>query len=290
VRFWQSLSFTEPEHLVPLAKIAEEAGFHGAFASDHLFYPEKIASKYPYSADGAPPFASSTPWPDPFVTCSALLAATTRLVVSTAIYILPLRHPLEVAKAVATLDVLSGGRFALGAGIGWMREEFEALGQDFRTRGKRFDEMVEALRTVWRGGMQEHHGAHYDFGRLEMSPAPSTRVPLYVGGASDAALRRAARLGDGWIGSGNAPEDVPAVMARLRELRKEAGRDHLPFETIVALSVPPDVDLFRRLADQGVTAFVSWPLAYTLGPGSSLAQKREALLRYGEDVIEKAGP
>jgi probable F420-dependent oxidoreductase len=287
MKFWQSLSFTEPEHLVPLAKIAEEVGFHGAFASDHLFVPEKIRSKYPYSVDGNAPFSSTTPWPDTFVTCSALLTATARLEVSTAVYILPLRNPFEAAKASATLSVLSGGRFALGAGLGWMREEFEACNQDFATRGRRFDEMVTVMRALWKGGMVEHHGTYYDFERLEMSPAPKAQIPIYVGGGSDAALRRAARLGDGWIGAGNAPEEVPGLVGRLRALRKECGREGTPFETIVAVSVPPQVDLFRRLEDAGVSALVSWPLAYTLGPGATLDAKRKALETYGNEVIAR---
>jgi probable F420-dependent oxidoreductase len=287
MKFWQSLSFTEPEHLVPLAKIAEEVGFHGAFASDHLFVPEKIQSKYPYSADGSPPFLSTTPWPDAFVTCSALLTATTRLEVSTAVYILPLRNPFEAAKAVGTLCLLSGGRFALGAGLGWMREEFKACHQDFGTRAKRFDEMVAVMRTLWKGGMVEYHGEYYDFGRLEMSPAPKRPIPIYVGGGSDAALRRAARVGDGWIGAGNAPEEVPGIMDRLRRLRKEYDRERVPFETIVAVSVPPELSLFQRLEDAGVTALVSWPLAYTLGPGATLELKRKALESYGNEVIAR---
>ena len=289
MKFWQSLSFTEPEHLVPLAKIAEEVGFHGAFASDHLFVPEKIRSKYPYSADGSPPFYSTTPWPDAFVTCSALLTATVRLEISTAVYILPLRNPFEAAKAVATLSLLSQGRFALGAGLGWMQEEFEACHQDFATRGKRFDEMIAVMRTLWKGGMVEHHGEYYDFGRLEMSPAPKAEIPIYVGGGSDAALRRAARVGDGWIGAGNTPEDVPGIMERLRALRKQYDRARTPFETIVAVSVPPEVDLFKRLEDAGVTALVSWPLAYTLGPGATLDAKRKALESYSDQLIARLG-
>ncbi len=288
MKFWQSLSFTEPEHLVPLAKISEEVGMHGAFASDHLFFPEKIASRYPYTADGTPPFTPTTPWPDPFVTCAAMLTATTRLQISTAVYILPLRNPFEVAKSVGTLSILSGGRFALGAGLGWMREEFAACGQEFGNRGKRFDEMCEVLRTLWKGGMVEHHGVHYDFDRLQMSPAPSGPIPIFVGGASDAALRRAARVGDGWIGSGNAPGDMPAILERLRTLRKEHGRDRLLFEIIVALTCPPDLDLLRRLEDGGVTGVVSWPLAYTIGPGKPLEAKRAALEKYGDEVIARA--
>jgi len=289
MRFWQALSFTEPEHVVPVAQIAEAVGFHGAFVSDHMFAPEKIASRYPYSADGNPPFTSATPWPDPFVTASAILATTTRLQVSTGVYILPLRNPFEVAKATGTLALLSGGRFALGAGLGWMQEEFALCGHDFASRGRRFDEMVAVMRSLWRGGMVEHHGAFYDFPRLEMSPPAPAAVPVYVGGGSDVALRRAGRLGDGWIGAGNAPEQLPAILEAIGKARREHGREKLPFETIVALTVPPDAEVVRRAEDLGVSGIVSWPLSYQIGPGASLAAKRAHLERYADDVIAKLG-
>ena len=289
MRFLQSVAFTEPEQLIALARIAEEVGFDGVQISDHLLYPATLASKYPYTPDGQPPFGPTTAWLDAWALIAAMAAVTTRLRFVTGVYILPLRRPLEVAKATATAAVLSGNRVVLGAGAGWMKEEFDALGEDFKTRGRRLDEMIVMLRKLWAGGVVEHHGKFYDFDGLQMSPAPTRPVPIYIGGTSEAALRRAARLGDGWIGSGNAPEEVPQVVRTLRELRKAAGRDRLPFETVVALTVPPDVDLLRRLEDEGMTTCVSWPLAYTVGPTSTLDEKRRALERYGNEVIARAG-
>jgi probable F420-dependent oxidoreductase len=204
------------------------------------------------------------------------------------VYILPLRHPLEVAKATATLDVLSGGRFILGAGAGWMREEFEQLGVDFATRGARFDESIEVLRKLWRGGMVEHRGRFFDFPRLQMSPAPSRAVPIYIGGASAAALRRTARLGDGWLGNGSDPDEAARILGELARLRREAGREHLPFEAVVPLTTPPDADVLRRLEDQGAHGTVSYPFLYALGPTSTLDQKRRYLEGYAENVIRKA--
>jgi probable F420-dependent oxidoreductase len=182
MQFWQSLSFTEPEHLLELARIAEQAGFTGVLVSDHLFHPQRFEAAYPYTADGLPPFTPETPWPDPFVTIGAMAGATTRLRFSMAIYILPLRHPLEVAKAAATVAVLSGGRFALGCGAGWMKEEFTQLGVDFHTRGRRYDESIEVLRKVWAGGMVEHHGRFFDFEPLRMEPVPPAPLPIWIGG------------------------------------------------------------------------------------------------------------
>ncbi len=287
MKFWQVLSFTEPEQLVPLARAAEEAGFHGVLLSDHLFFPEKLRSRYPYAPDGKPAFDGATVFPEVWTSIAAMASATTRLHFSTLVFVLPLRNPLEVAKTLGTLSRLSGGRVALGCGAGWIQEEFDQLGVDFATRGKRFDEMIGVLRALWRGGMVEHHGSHFDFDRLQQSPAPAAAIPIYVGGVSAPALRRAARLGDGWMGTGHDPAEVPALLRRLRELRAEAGRESEPFETIVPLVTPPDVDVLRRLAGEGMTSATAWPFTYTLPPNAALADKRDSLLRFGESFIAK---
>ncbi len=286
MKFWQSLSFTEADQLVALAKIVEGVGFHGAFVSDHLFHAEKMESKYPYSEDGSPPFAPETDWPESWAAISAMAAVTTRLRFTTAVYIAPLRHPLVLAKGVATASVFSGGRVALGGGVGWVKEEYDQLGEDFRTRGRRFDEMIEILRKVWSGEMVEHHGRFYDFDRLQMRPRPVGEVPIYIGGTSEPAMRRAAR-NDGWLGSGNEPDELPGIVEELRQLRRGAGLAEEGFEVIAAISVPPEPDLCKRLEEAGVTGLVSYPLLYTIGPGTTLEQKRAALEQFGEAVIAR---
>ena len=288
MKFWQSIAFAESEQLIGIARAAEEAGFDGLLIPDHLFYPERLTSKYPYAPDGKPMFGPETPWPEPWSAIAAMAAVTTKLQFAIGVYILPLRRPLEVAKASSTVAVLSQNRVALGVGSGWMKEEYDALGETFEKRGRRLDEMIEMLRKLWAGGMVEHHGAHYHFDRLQMSPTPTKPLSVYVGGTSAPAMRRAARIGDGWIGAGNAPEELPAIMQQLRTMRHAVGREALPFETIVALSVPPDPDLFRRLEGDGVTAFVSWPFTYTVGPASTLDEKRRALDLYGRDIIARS--
>lgn len=288
MKFWQAVSFTEPEQLVEVAAIAEQVGFDGILVSDHLFFPEKLASKYPYTPDGVPGFTPDTAWPEPFSLVGAMAAVTRRIRFATMVYILPLRHPLEVAKASATLDVLSSGRFILGTGAGWMKEEFDQLGVDFHTRGTRFDESIDVLRKLWCGGMVEHHGRFFDFPRLQMSPAPSRSVPIYVGGASPAALRRTAVRGDGWLGNGSDPDEATRMLVEIARLRREAGRERLPFEAIVPLTMPPDADVLRRLEDQGAHGTVSYPFLYTLGPTSTIAEKRRYLEGYAENVIRKA--
>ncbi len=288
MKFWQPILFTEPEQLVEVARIAEDVGFDGVLISDHLLYPGKIESAYPYAANGEPPFDPETDWPDVWCAISAMAAVTERIRFATMVYILPLRDPIEVAKQVSTAAVLSRDRVVLGVGVGWMKEEFEQLGRDFHTRGRRFDEMVEVMRKLWTGEMVEHHGKHYDLDPLLMRPAPSRPVPIYIGGQSEPALRRAARLGDGWIGAAAyAPDDVPAIAGRLQELRKQEGREHLPFDIMLPIAATPSPDLYRRLEDQGVTSTTSSPFSYSVGPRSTLDQKRRLLEDYAENVIRK---
>ena len=285
MKFWQSVAFTAPDQLVEIARGAEAAGFEGVLLSEHLFVPDAYAAGYPYSESGRPDFDARSPFPDPWVTMTAMAAATSRLRFATMVYILPLRHPIEVAKAVGTASIFSDGRIVLGAGAGWMREEFEVLGVDFATRGKRFDECIEILRRLWRGGMTEYHGEIFRFERLQMSPAPPQPIPIYIGGASKPALRRAARLGDGWLGAGNTPEQAEEILIELQRLREEFGRGAEPFDAVVPLVTPLELDSLRRLADLGATGSVSYPFAYTAGPDATLEQKLEVMQRFGERVI-----
>jgi len=287
MKFWQVASFSEPDQLLDIAKGAEEAGFEGVLLSDHLFFPGKLESHYPYSEDGKPGFDGSTPFPEPWTTIAAMAAVTSRLRFGTMVYILPLRHPLEVAKTVGNVARMSGNRVMLGVGAGWIREEYDALRVPFRTRGRRMNEMFEVMRKAWTGRMVEHHGEHFDLGSFQMTPAPSEAPPICVGGLSRAAFKRAAALGDGWIGTGQHPDEVPGLLEQLRSLREEAGRSAEPFETIVPLVVPPELDLLRRLQDAGMTATTCYPFSYTIGPTSTPQQKRDAMMRFGEGVIAK---
>ena len=289
MKFWQSLSFVDTEELVAIARTAEDVGFEGLLVSNHLVEPEKFEHAYPYTPNGDPGFPPDTQWPEPWTAIAAMAAATSRIRFATMVFILPLYDALEVAKCVSTVAAFAPGRVALGAGVGWMREEFDMQGVDFRTRGRRFDESIEVLRKCWSGEFVEHHGAHFDFPRVRMLPAPAKPVPIWIGGTSDAALRRAARLGDGWVGSGQTPDQLDAILAKLASLRREAGRASAPFEMIAPLAVPPDAALYRKLEDRGVSGTVSYPFSYTLGPRSTLDQKRACLERFGNDVIQKLG-
>jgi probable F420-dependent oxidoreductase len=289
MKFWQVASFSEPEQLVEIARAAEEAGFHGVMLADHVFFPGNLQSKYPYSEDGKPGFDGNTPFPDPWTTIAAMSSVTGRLRFATMVFILPLREPIQLAKTLGTLGLLSKGRVVLGAGAGWIREEYDTLGVPFETRGKRMEEMITVMRQLWSGRMVEHAGRFFEHGPLQMSPAPASPIPIYFGGISRVALSRAARLGQGWMGTGQTPEQAVDLCQTLTKLRAEAGRAGEPFETIVPLVVPPDLDLLRRLEEQGMTSTSCYPFSYTIGPTSTVAQKREQMLRFGESFIAKLG-
>jgi probable F420-dependent oxidoreductase len=286
VKFWCSVSFLDPSSVLDVAHACDDAGFHGVMVADHLAFPEKISSPYPYASDGAPPWEATLAWPDPWVTIGAIGAVTSRVQMSTNIYIAPARHPLVVAKAVSTAAVLSGGRVALGAGVGWMREEFEAAGQDFATRGRRLDEMIEILRALWRGETTEHHGTYYDFDRLSINPVPGSSIPIYGGGDSDAAMRRAARL-DGWIGSLYELDDALERAATIRAIRtREGTTDRDDYEVFCALrGRDHELDDYRRLEDAGVTAIMCTPWGAVSRADRGPAPIRAALDEFAERFV-----
>lgn len=286
MKFWQMLHWVEPDQLLAVARFAEEVGFEGVMVGDHAVYPEVVNTPYPYAPDGKPPMTHESPYPDCWVTLGMIAAATQRLKLSVSVYVLPLRNPIEVAKATGTLAVMSDNRVILGAGSGWMKEEFDAYGVDFHRRGKRLDECIDIARKIWSGEMVSHHGSEFQFEACRVLPAPSQPVPIYLGGASEVALRRCARVADGWIGNGTDPDDVPALLAQLQVLRREAGRERSPFETVIGLTRPASVDTLKRLRDLGMTAGCGAPFMFSLGPSSSLSDKQRAMEQFARDVIQ----
>jgi probable F420-dependent oxidoreductase len=284
------MAFCEIEHFAAVARIAEELGFEGVTVAEHQLMPEVLRSFFPYGEGGKPQFGADEAWPEPWTLIASMAAATERLRFCTAVHILPLHHPLSVAKIAATVAVLSGGRVVLGVGAGWMKEEYDAFGIDFHTRGRRLDECLEVLARVWSGEMVEHHGEFFAFDRLVLKPAPPERIPIWVGGNSPGALRRAARIGDGWLAGGEPAEQVIASLATIRALRAELGRDSLPFEalTLHPVGLLHDFDELARLEAAGLTGVIHVPFRFGLGvETSSLAQKRGYLERFAEDVITR---
>ncbi|MGZ4807113.1 MAG: TIGR03619 family F420-dependent LLM class oxidoreductase, partial [Ilumatobacteraceae bacterium] len=220
MQFWSGTAFMDVTDAVPVATMLDEAGYDGIVASDHLIYPRELTSRYP-SPEGRPPWPPETAWPDSWVLIGAMAAVTRRVRFSNAVYVAPARPLLEVAKQVATASVLSQGRVSLAAGVGWMREEYELLGQDFGTRGKRLDEMIPALRALWRGGWVSWSGYYYQVPEMMIEPHPPEPVPILCGGESDAALRRAASVCDGWVGSAYKWDVGISYVEKLTALRRE---------------------------------------------------------------------
>jgi probable F420-dependent oxidoreductase len=286
MQFWSGTAFMDPLEAVPVARMLDEAGYDGILCSDHMIYPRELSSPYPDSADGKPGWEPDTAWPDPWVLIGAMAAVTNRLRFSNAIYVAPARPLLEVAKLVATASVLSHGRVSLAAGIGWMREEYEQMGQDFANRGKRLDEMIPALRELWRGGWVSWQGEYYQVPEMMVEPHPPSRVPILCGGESEVALRRAARLCDGWVGYAYGWDESVGYATRLTELRREYGREQEPFEIVLALLEPPSVDMYRRAEEAGITTVMCRPWL-GLQPGAGVESYREPIERFAEDVIEK---
>lgn len=287
MKFGLSLFGLSPRHWVEVATLAEECGFESLWAPEHLVFPATTESRYPYSGDGRPPVVPATPLYDPWVLFGAVAAATERIRLATAVYVLPLRHPIPVARTLVTLDVLSRGRVTLGAGVGWLEEEFAAVDQGFADRGERMDEMVEILRALWTDDVVEHHGRHFRFGPVCFAPKPvrPSGIPIELGGASRPALRRAGRLGDGWIEVGAGDLDgLVAMMQVIEQERRAAGRDHLPFE--VTSQLPRTPDDVKRYADHGVTRVRTRPPVS--GGRTSLATVRDFVQQYRDDVISTA--
>jgi probable F420-dependent oxidoreductase len=285
VQFHHAVAFMSTGDALEVARAADELGFHGVYVPDHLFFPRDLSSAYTYTDDGRPMWQPETEWPDPWCLISAMAATSRRLVFTTGVYIAPARDLVTVAKLVATAAVIAEGRVRLGVGVGWCKEEFDATGQDFTTRGKRLDDMIPALRAIWSGGWVEYHGPHYDVAPAQFNPSPpGGRVPVYVGGHSDPAIRRAARLGDGWIAAG--AYSVDEAWSHLDHLRAEldaAGRASDPFDVYLSVNARPDVDLYRRFEDAGVGHLICAPGMF----GSTLDERRDRMARFADEIVAK---
>jgi probable F420-dependent oxidoreductase len=255
------LFMLRPEHMADVAVRAEALGFESVWVAEHLVFPTAIHSRYPYAAEGVPPINPATPLLDPLLVLMQVAARTQRIRLGTNVYILPLRHPLAVARMGMTLDVLSGGRFTFGIGLGWLAEEFAAAGVDFASRGARTREYVRAIRTLWTESEPAFDGRYVSFGPVKFEPKPVQRPhpPIVFGGETDAALRRAAALGDGWYGVGHTPRSAAQQVRRLRALIDAHGRAAAPFEVTVSHSGELIADDVARYREAGVHRVVSLP-------------------------------
>jgi len=258
----------DPERLVRAARKADQLGFHSLWLYEHVAFPTRISEAY-----GKLPFTPETAFLEPITTLSYLAAETRQIRLGTGILLLALRHPLHVAKAVATLDVLSKGRAILGVGLGWLSEEFAAFGVPFRERAGRVREGVEVLRKIWADGKAEYKGRYYSFPEVTSYPKPIQRggPPIWFGGTVDRALQRAAELGDGWLGRSGRPDNVERWVRTVRQHATELGKNQFG----IAVSASPEITReeaaqFERIgADQVNLVFAS-------GEAEEIERKLEA--------------
>jgi probable F420-dependent oxidoreductase len=249
-------STIRPEPLVQVAQKAETLGYESVWIPEHLAVPVTMQTPYPYSADGAFPGGPGAGLHDPLVALGFVAACTEHLKLGTGVFVLPLRNPLAVAKAVASVDVLSNGRFLFGIGIGWLGEEFTAVGMPFKDRAARTREWVAMMKALWTEETPQFHGRFHSFPPVGFNPKPVQKPhpPILFGGESRAALQRTAELGDGWYGVRHTPESVKPRIALLKELTTQAGRDFSQLEISVGVEtgMSLDIDTVQRFAEVGV--------------------------------------
>lgn len=298
MKHWISLvNVPEIEQYVQLAQHAEELGYYGITIADHLVMPTgELESKYPYTPDGKMWWPEDVPWPDPWVTLTALGAATRALRLATNIYLAALRDPFTAARAVAAASVFTQGRVRCGVSVGWIKEEYELLGVDFHTRGRRLDETLDVMQKLWTGKNVSHQGEFFSFENALASPAPPARIPVWSGGASPAALRRAAR-NDGWLGVPMMADQLVGTIEGLYATRRELGKEGEPFDVCCSLIQPLTEDLEARLealgADNNMTlpwVVTPWGRAPWLKDGEDVAQldtKKRAMERFADKVIHR---
>ena len=289
MRFSYAESMTDPSFYASLARAAEEAGYDSMVVPDSICYPRESASVYPFNPDGSREFLEDKPFLEPFSLIPALGAVTSRLRFVTFVLKLPVRNPVLVAKQATSTAVLTGNRLVLGVGTSPWREDYEVTGVPWAGRGQRMDEELQIIRGLSAGGYFEHHGQVFDLAPVKISPVPSEPLPILIGGHGEAALRRAARAGDGWLHGGGDPADLPGLLARLAGLRRAEGTAGRPFEVHVISMDAYTVDGVRRLEEQGVTdAIVGFRWPYQTGPDTEpLADKLAKLRRFAADVIAK---
>lgn len=290
MRFSYAESMCDPSQYMPLAIAAEQAGYTSFTVPDSLCYPKESDTKYPYTDSGDRRFLEYAPFIEPFTLMAALGAVTETLRFTTFVMKLPIRYPTLVAKSATSVAVLTNNRFGFGVGLSPWPEDFAVTGTDWKTRGARLDEMIEIIRGLQTGEYFEYHGKHYDVDAIKLNPAPTKPIPILIGGHAEPALRRAAKLGDGWMHAGGDPETLKKLLARLQELRVEYGRDKEPFEIHVISMDGFTPDGIKRLEDLGVTdTIVGFRNAYSGVDDQTLDQKLAALRGFAENVIAKVG-
>ena len=290
MRFTFVESMIDPAWYVPLAKACESHGFSAFAVPDSIIYPQRSDTKYPYTASGERDFLEDKPIIDPFVLMATIAAATDTLRFYPFVYKLPVRQPVLVAKQATSLAVLSNNRLLLGLGLSPWPEDYAACGERWEKRGKRFDEMLAILRQLNSGGYHAFSGEFYQIDSLKLCPTPTQPIPLLIGGHSDAALKRAAQYGDGWLHGGGEIDELDPLLARLKTYLREFGRERDDFQIHAISADAYSVDGVKRLQDKGNTdAIIDFHNTYSLpSDTTTLDKKLVDIQRFASTVIAKA--
>jgi len=247
----------EGEKIARVARRAEELGYDSLWVSDHIVFPTQLRSPYPYSPDGKLPLDPANPLLEPFTVLSYAAAVTKTIKLGTSVVIIPYRDPLVTAKIVSSLDVLSGGRFIFGVGVGWLDEEFRVLRQNLRDRAAQTREALLAMQACWTQDDPEFHGTFFDFSGIKFAPKPRQKPhpPIWFGGNSMPALKRAVELGNGWHAVWQTPEEVAEKTATLRDLSATAGKNFANFAITINVNnrVPLTVENVKKYEAVGVS-------------------------------------
>ncbi len=284
--FTVAAAMCQPDQLLDIARATERAGWDAVAMPDAVFYPETVSAEYPYTSDGSRFWSPDEPFVDPWVAIPAMAAVTDRINFYTNVIKATLREPLLLAKTLSSAAAMYPGRIAVGVGMSWIPEEFEWLHTDMATRGQRLDEIIEVLRlTTSANEMVSHSGPHYSFGRLQLSPVAPDPIPIYVGGHSKPALRRAASRGDGWISALASVDDLATYISTVHELLRENGRPIEGFKVAVTPFVMPEVSAVEQLASIGVTDIITAPWYFYGGDPGALDTKLASIDQFAEEII-----
>lgn len=273
----------EPDRACELARSAEQAGFESIWTADHVVVPAGYRSTYPYDPSGRLPSGEDAPFPDPLIWLAYVARATSTIRLATGILILPERNPVVLAKELATLDYLSSGRVTLGVGIGWLKEEFEAVGVPYERRGERLEESVGAMRALWGQDCAAYEGRTVKFRDVHLRPQPRAgTIPIHIGGHTEVAARRAGRIGDGFFPFGVDRDRLPGLLGTMRAAAEEAGRDPSAIEvTVTSSAAADDTAAVADVAEAEGLGASRVVIPAALFPGDT----PDALAHYGEHVI-----
>lgn len=277
-----NVGYTAVEQVVAVARAAEKAGFESAWTFEHVMVPAHYDSRYPYSASGKMGIAPEVNFIDPLIALATIAAHTRTLRLGTGVNILPQSNPLLLAKQAASLDLVSGGRFMLGVGIGWLEEEFRAMGVPFEHRGARFDDYIAGMQKIWSGELVEHRSAHLDWSGFKSYPLPVQKpFPVIIGGSKGKVWQRIAKYGTGWYAPCESAEDLTAMLPQLRGACDEVGRDFAGIEITAMWRPELGIDRIRALRDAGAHRVVARMIP---DPRKNLL---EEIARVGEEVIAR---